>query len=221
MNFLSRIISPTESFSASAEIWSDGFLFAFTLSALAFIAAEYAAEHLDWPWGKAHKHIFAIVVIVAFSGELLSETGSFWFSYTLQSSQTDQLATLTPRELTKQQQDEIRATIFGNFDKSVLLQSYALDAESGRFAGQLKDSLAQSVQVVDALMQESVTGPVATGVHVWGPNKALVSLLLASFHDQGILVSAQPVTFSGSGFHVSPPPNVDAIVFVGAKPIRK
>ena len=73
----SWLTTPSASFSAAAEIDFDVLLFIATLAALVFVAAEYGAEHLNWPWGKERKHLFAVGVLISFFGELIFETGSF------------------------------------------------------------------------------------------------------------------------------------------------
>lgn len=88
------LISPSETFAAIAELWSDMGLALFTVIALAFVAAEYAAEHLHWPWGEAKKAAFAVLVIVGFTGELFFEMGSFRYSYALQGDQADTIKNL-------------------------------------------------------------------------------------------------------------------------------
>ncbi len=92
MNLLNLIISPSDTFSEAAEVVSDVLLFVSTIIAVVFIASEYAAEHLNWPWGEKKKKLLAMVVVASLAAEAIFEVCSFWYSYKLQYSQSKQLA---------------------------------------------------------------------------------------------------------------------------------
>lgn len=94
MNLLAFITSASEKSAVSGEGFCDVWLFVFTLIALIFVATEYAAEHLKWPWGHERRHLFAIGVIVGFAGELVFEIGSFGYAYRLQSLQAAHIGEL-------------------------------------------------------------------------------------------------------------------------------
>lgn len=223
---LSWLIAPTDSFSASAELWSDVWLFVCTFLALAFISAEYAAEHLEWPWGKARKHIFAIWVIVAFAGELIFESASFWFSYQLQSSQADQIrrteAEIAPRRLTMPQMDLISSSTWPPPDKAVRVTSYALDTEAAILGWQIVSALKNGgVTVDDCRMSQGTLGAITIGVHVTGSDKTEVKRLLAILAAVGLSPSKEPLVLGvGMSSGCNTPDNeIAATVFVGVKPL--
>jgi hypothetical protein len=128
---------------------------------------------------------------------------------------------IAPRRLLPDQQDLIKGRVFDNSGKTVLVESYALDAESAVLGKQLESALLPELQVEDGLMQDSITGTITFGVHVTGPDKKLVALLLSAFNDAGFPATGEPPATTGSGFHVVPNGHIDATVFVGVKPITE
>ena len=90
----SSLVNPSSDFAASAEIDFDVFLFFATLATLIFVAAEYAAEHWGWEWGEKRLHLIAVAVLFGFGCELVFESGSFGYSYILQSRQADTIKEL-------------------------------------------------------------------------------------------------------------------------------
>ena len=81
----SWLISPSESFAEAAEIACDIALLLATFAVVVGLVGEYRKG----AWWKRNLHIFEVMVIAGVAGEMVTETGAFWYSLKLQTIQVE------------------------------------------------------------------------------------------------------------------------------------
>lgn len=129
-----------------------------------------------------------------------------------------------PRRLTTEMQEKL-AIILSPFRASkILVKSYALDVESAVLGTQIIKTLeSANIKVVDNLLSQLSADSVGLGVRVTGKNKELVGHLLKSLSSVcNLTVSQEPIP-RGVGIYtgIGNESEMDAIIFVGAKPIQQ
>jgi hypothetical protein len=131
-------------------------------------------------------------------------------------------AQIAPRRLNLNQQHGLTAALmkFGGADISV--SSYALDADSAAFGGQVLEAIKNASLVpIDQRMSQGALGSMALGVHITGTNAALVNMLLGTFNSFGIqALAGEPPPSSGMSLGGQGVPH-SAKIFVGVKPLTK
>ncbi len=90
MNWL---LSPTENFAKHMELGFDVALLVATLAVVVGLVGEYRKGS----WWKQNLHIFEMLVLLGVAGEMLMETGAFWYSEKLQTIQSVAIAAAQER----------------------------------------------------------------------------------------------------------------------------
>lgn len=71
------LLSPSKTFAEGAEVTFDVFL----LVATAAVVVGLIGEYHKGAWWKRHVHIFEVMVIAGVAGEMISESGAFWYAF--------------------------------------------------------------------------------------------------------------------------------------------
>lgn len=134
-------------------------------------------------------------------------------------------AEIAPRRLTREQREAIATALTRFTGRSVMVTSYSLDAESAILTKQIIEAMqAAGLKVADGTASLMQLGGFSMGIHVAGPNRALVASLRDALSQTARLVVAPespPQLVPQPAGIVSGPPNpatADASILVGIKP---
>lgn len=130
---------------------------------------------------------------------------------------------VSPRRLTPEIQTEITDILSPFASSRIIVKSYALDVESAVLGTQIIQTLEEArIGVVNNLLSQSSLGSVGLGVRVTGKNTKLVETLLKALSSiANLAVSPEPIP-KGTGMYTGAgnEAEMDAIIFVGAKPLQ-
>lgn len=132
-------------------------------------------------------------------------------------------AQIAPRRLSRDMQVTIAASLTPFAERSVMVKSYASDVESAVLGKQIINLLKMAhINVVENLLSQSSLGSIGFSVRVTGNDKDLTALLLKSLSSIGNLaVSPEAIPPGVMSIGRVDESKMDAIVFIGAKPITQ
>jgi hypothetical protein len=134
---------------------------------------------------------------------------------------------IAPRRISEAQIRSIGLALSRFAGKAVSVVTYSLDSEAAVLAQQIMAALRlANIQVQDRIASVMPMGGFALGIHISGPDAALVSAMGGELQIKGGLIVAPPNSPTGGGASIGTGPPVgtkdpDASILVGAKPITR
>jgi hypothetical protein len=188
----------------------------------------------SWPPKNLRQFIATVLVVVGVLFGIMFTLSLFVFDEGISSGQQQKIAELenrlASRHLSTSQQDTIGDALKSFTGKRVVVGSYGLDIESALLGNQIMHCLKLGgVEPFDEISTQLPSGSITTGVFIFGPDKALITSLLAALNASDIQASDTQTMeapleakyniitgFSQSPLNFEP----DATVMVGLKPVN-
>lgn len=221
---LSWLTSPSLELAETAEVACDVALILTTLVVVLGLIGEY----MKGSWWKSKFPLFELMVVLGVAGEMFAEGGAFWYSSRARAADDITIARMATAAAPR---DVLVSPGFALFAErlaspSVLVRSYATDAEGARLAEEVVAQLRNTgFAVADSSLSDLPQPPsVVFGVYVSGKNERLVSEIVDWLNESNLQAIARAAPIStvrlggGEQFTMR---EAEVTVFIGSKPMEQ